>query len=68
MMMQHFLDLRNGRMCWLTVFPQNFRALAFYKKKGFVKKEGEEIVWSDHMLLDQLRDVDVIYYYEPVEN
>ncbi|KAJ3411696.1 hypothetical protein HDV05_001806 [Chytridiales sp. JEL 0842] len=58
MMMDHFLSMKKGRLCWLTVFKGNKRAIRFYSKYGFVRKEGEEILWSEHLLLDGSKDID----------
>ena len=61
-MMEHFLSFKQDRLCWLTVFGGNERAKKFYAKYGFVQRQGVEILWSEHVLLDGSRDVDEIHY------
>lgn len=51
-------------MIWLTVYKGNERAKKFYNKFGFKHKEGIEYLYSDKILLDGSRDVDIIYYLE----
>jgi len=53
-----------GNFIWLSVYNGNERAKKFYSKFGFIQKEGKELLFSNKLLLDGSRDVDIILYLQ----